>query len=85
MSEPERIFEEIFCDPKNEQFALLYLSPLLSESESEEDYKIKKQQIAILQKFLAENESYKKSYYLQKLSEIEKILDQEYGKINLGG
>lgn len=81
-SRSEEIFAEIFCDPKNEQFALLYLSSLLSESESKEDYKIKRPQVAILQKFLAENESYKKLYYPQKLSEIEKILDQEYGKIN---
>lgn len=81
-SRSEEVFAEIFCDPKNEQFALLYLSSLMSECESEEDYKIKKQQVELLKKFLEENESYKKQYYLQKLSEIEKILDHERGEID---
>lgn len=77
MNDPNKLFTEIFCDPTNEQMALMYLASLMSVTEDEEAYRIKIHQVALLRNFFGQTQSSRKDYYLQRLSDIENILEKD--------
>lgn len=52
MNDVNELFAELFCDPANEQAALLYLVSLLSETERLQDYRTKMQQLSLIRSFL---------------------------------
>ena len=77
MNDPNKLFTEIFCDPTNEQMALMYLASLMSVTEDEEAYRIKIHQVALLRNFFGQTQSSRKDYYLQRLNDIENILEKD--------
>lgn len=77
MNDPNKLFSEIFCDPSNEQMALMYLASLMSVTEDEEAYRIKIRQVALLRNFFGQTQCSKKDYYLQRLNDIERILEKD--------
>lgn len=77
MNDPQKLFTEIFCNPNNKQTALMYLASLMSVTETEETYRTKCHQIALLKDFFVSAQCSKKNYYLQYLSNIESILEKD--------
>ena len=77
MNDPNKLFNEIFCNPNNEQMALMYLASLMSVTEEEDVYRTKLHQVALLRTFFASTQCSKKDYYLRRLSDIESILEKD--------
>ena len=77
MNDPNKLFAEIFCDPSNEQMALMYLASLMSVTEEVKAYRTKIHQVALLRNFFGQSPCSKKDYYLHRLSEIENILEKD--------
>ena len=77
MNDPNKLFAEIFCDPTNEQMALMYIASLMSVTEDEEAYRIKIHQVALLRNFFGQTQCSRKDYYLQRLSDIESLLEKD--------
>ena len=81
MNDPNYLFSELFCNPSNKHMALLYLASLMSETERDEDYQTKIRQISLLRNFFEGIQCSKGLYYLQWLSAIEVILEQDRAHI----
>lgn len=77
MNDPNQLFAEMFCDPSNHEIALLYLASLMSQTEDIEEYHIKVRQVSLLQEFFESSLCSDGEYYLQKLRDVQSILEHE--------
>lgn len=77
MNDVNELLSKLFCNPANEQTALLYLASLVSETECLQDYRTKMHQLPLIRNFLEYSEFPKRNNYLQMLGGIEKALEYE--------
>lgn len=74
-NEMTKLFDEIFCIEEHHSLALMYLGSLMEESECAEELDSKRRQVVLLREYLETTEVPRREYYLQKVREIEAILD----------